>query len=94
MLGIFVLIVALFAAILVIAIPPALALFGILVYILVSAYSLFFPVLTLEDIGPSAAVTRSYMLGKRRFWTVVGLGFILVVISFILAGYLSVRPHS
>ncbi len=84
-LGIFVGAVAVFAGILVIAIPPALALFGILIYILVAAYSLFFPVLTLEDIGPSAAVTRSYMLGKRRFWTVVGLGIILGIISIIVS---------
>jgi hypothetical protein len=81
LLGIFILVVAVFAAILVIAIPPALALFGIFIYIIVAAYSVFFPVITLEDIGPSAAITRSYTLGKRRFWTVVALGIVLAIIT-------------
>ena len=88
LLGIFIFIVAVFAVLLVIAIPPALALFGILVYIIIGAYSLLFPVLTLEDIGPSAAITRSYVLGKRRFWTVVGLGVVLVIISVIVTAIL------
>ncbi len=88
LLGIIVLIVVVFAVILVVAIPPALALFGILIYIIVAAYSVFFPVITLEDIGPSAAITRSYMLGKRRFWTVVGLGIVLAIISLIVSAIL------
>jgi hypothetical protein len=88
LLGIFVFVVAIIAVILVAVIPPALALFGILIYIIVSAYSVFFPVMTLEDIGPSAAITRSYTLGKRRFWTVVGLGIILAIISVIVEAIL------
>ncbi len=82
--GIFVVIVGVFAALLIVAIPPALALFGILVYIIISAYALLFQVLTLEDIGPSAAVTRSYSLAKRRFWTVIGLGLVIMIISLIV----------
>lgn len=81
LMGIFVVIVGVFAALLIVAIPPALALFGILAYIIIGAYALLFQVLTLEDIGPSAAVTRSYSLAKRRFWTVIGLGLVIMIIS-------------
>ncbi len=88
LLGIFIGIVALLAAVLVIAIPPALALFGILIYIIAGAFSVFFQVLTLEDIGASAAVTRSFILGKRRFWTVVGLAIVLGIISLIVGSIL------
>ncbi|MBI1279399.1 MAG: hypothetical protein GC179_14820 [Anaerolineaceae bacterium] len=88
LLGVFVLVIIVIAAVLIVAIPPALALFGILIYIIVAAYSVFFPVITLEDIGPSTAITRSYVLGKRRFWTVVGLGIILAIITLIVEAIL------
>jgi hypothetical protein len=86
--GIFIIIVGVLAVILVIAIPPALALFGILFFIIISAYSVFFQVLALENVGPSAAVTRAYMLGKRRFWTVIGLTFVVGLISVIIGAIL------
>ena len=76
------------AAALALAFPPALALTGILVYIFVSASALLFPVLTLEDISPSAAITRSYTLGKRRFWVAVGLSVILTIIGTLLLAIL------
>lgn len=88
LLGIFVFVVAVIAAILVIAIPPALALFGILIYVIVAAYALLFPVLTLEDVGPSAAITRSYSLTKRRFWTAVGLSIVIALINLIIQAIL------
>ena len=89
LLGIFIGIVAIFAALLVIAVPPALALFGILVYIIIAAFSLFYQVITLEDIGASAAITRSYTLGKRSFWTVVGLSVVVAVIGLIVSSIIS-----
>jgi len=94
LIGIFAVVIAVFGIILVALMPPALALLGILIYILIAAFSVFYQVLTLEDIGASAAITRSYTLGKRRFWTVVGLLLIIILISAIfdaiLGGSLSV----
>ena len=84
LLGIFIVVVALLATFLVAAIPPALALLGILIYIFVASFSVFFQVITLEDIGASAAITRSYTLGKRSFWTVVGLSIVVTIIGLIV----------
>jgi hypothetical protein len=87
-LGIVIAIFAVAAVLLMAAFPPALALTGILIYIFISASALMFPVLTLEDIGPSAAITRSYTLGKRRFWAAVGLGVILTIIGTLILAIL------
>jgi hypothetical protein len=80
LLVIFAVAIALFAIFLVALIPPALALLGIPIYILIAAISVIYQVLTLEDIGSSAAIARSYTLGKRRFWTVMGLILITYII--------------
>lgn len=88
LMGFVIAIFAIAAAFVVAAFPPALALAGILVYIFVSASALMFPVLTLEDIGPSAAITRSYSLGKRRFWALVGVGVILAIIGALVGAIL------
>ncbi|MCB9451044.1 MAG: hypothetical protein H6672_06365 [Anaerolineaceae bacterium] len=77
-------VVAVLIGFLVAVTPLLLALFGILIYIIISAYAVFFQVLALEDIGAGTAVTRAYLLGKRRFWTVVGLGLVLIIINAIV----------
>ena len=88
LMGIVIAVFAIAAVLVMAAFPPALALTGILVYIFVSASALMFPVLTLEDIGPSAAITRSYTLGKRRFWVLLGLGVILTIIGTLVGAIL------
>ncbi|MEO8611372.1 MAG: hypothetical protein ABI690_25975 [Chloroflexota bacterium] len=68
--------------------PPLFALAGILIYVFVSASVLLFPVLTLEDVSSSAGITRSYSLGKRRFWAAIGLSLILSIIGGLLGAIL------
>lgn len=89
LLGIVISIFGVMGVLLVLAFPPALALAGILVYIVIACYGLIFQVLTLEDIGPSPAITRSFTLGKTRFWTIIGLGFIIGIITTILGSILT-----
>ncbi|MEP6985994.1 MAG: hypothetical protein ABI970_10365 [Chloroflexota bacterium] len=73
---------------LVVAFPPALVFSGILLHIIIATSALMFPVLTLENIGPSAAISRSWSLGKRRFWAACGIGLIAVLISLLLSSIL------
>lgn len=90
LLGILILIAGAVAVFVGLLFPPLFALSGILIYIIVAAYSLIFPVVTLENVDASAGITRSFSLGKRRFWMVIGIGLILAIIGgligFILGG--------
>ncbi len=82
MLGVFVIFIML-------SFPPALAFGGIFIHIIVAASALMFPVLTLENINPTAAVSRSWSLGKRRFWAVMGVVLVVVVIAFIITSLIA-----
>ena len=73
----------------VIAFPPALVFSGVLLHIIIATSALMFPVLTLENIGASAAFSRSWSLGKRRFWAAFGVGLIAVLISILISSVLS-----
>ncbi len=84
LIGFVVALMAVFIIFLSILFPPALILSGILIHIIIATSALMFPVLTLENIGPSAAFTRSWLLGKRRFWTAFGVGLVTVLISILV----------
>jgi hypothetical protein len=64
---------------------PGLA-FGIALVIFVgmTTYALMGPVLTLENVGPFLGINRAWSLGKARFWTVIGLMFVLIIIAWVL----------
>ncbi len=79
---------AVFIMFLVIAFPPALVLSGLLLHIIIAASALMFPVLTLENIGATAALSRSWSLGKRRFWAAFGVGVVAVLISLLVSSIL------
>ncbi|MBX3066134.1 MAG: hypothetical protein KF726_24355 [Anaerolineae bacterium] len=81
-----VLVAILFAGTLVsLACPPIFAaLIGLVAYIAVAISGLMTPILLLENVGAVAGINRAWGLGKRRFWTVLGLFFILSVIGLIL----------
>ena len=64
--------------------PPALLLSGIVLYMVITASALMFPVLTLENISPTSTINRSWSLGKRRFWVVYGIGALVGVILFVI----------
>jgi hypothetical protein len=55
-------------------------LYGVFIWIGVGL-ALYFPVLWLEDIGPTAALTRSFYLIRGKWWSTFGLGFIMVIIQ-------------
>jgi hypothetical protein len=88
LIGVVVGFLAVFISILVIAFPPALLFSGILLHIIIATSALMFPVLTLENIGASAALSRSWSLGKRRFWAAFGVGVIAVLISILISSVL------
>ncbi|GAB3576286.1 hypothetical protein [Hymenobacter daeguensis] len=65
---------------------PGWAIMLILVLYVVIAWigvglALYFPVLWLEDLGPVAALTRSFYLIKGKWWSTFGLGFVMVIIQ-------------
>ena len=86
--GVVVGLLAIFISFLVVAFPPALIFSGVLLHIIIATSALMFPVLTLEKIGASAALSRSWSLGKRRFWAAFGIGVIAVVISILISSVL------
>ncbi|MBI1281053.1 MAG: hypothetical protein GC179_23205 [Anaerolineaceae bacterium] len=88
LIGFVVALMAAFILFLVILFPPALIFSGLLIHIIVATSSLMFPVLTLENIGPSAAFNRSWSLGKRRFWAVLGISLVTVLISLLVGSIL------
>jgi hypothetical protein len=60
----------------------------LLIFLLYAAFiwlavglALYFPVLWLEDIGPMAALTRSFYLIRGKWWSTFGLGFVMVIIQ-------------
>jgi hypothetical protein len=55
-------------------------LYGAMIWIMVGL-ALYFPVLWLEDLGPMAALTRSFYLIKGKWWSTFGLGFVMVIIQ-------------
>ncbi len=77
-----------FIMVLVIAFPPALVASGLLIHVIIATSALMFPVLTLENIGPSAAFSRSWSLGKRHFWAAFGIGLISILIALLVGGVL------
>ncbi len=84
LIGFIVALMAIFIMFLVIIFPPALILSGLLIHIIIATSALMFPVLTLENISPSPAFTRSWSLGKQRFWAAFGVGLVTVLISFLV----------
>jgi len=88
LIGFIVGLMAVFIIFLVILFPPALILTGVLLHIIIATSALMFPVLTLENIGASAAFSRSWSLGKRRFWAAFGVGLVTVIISILISSVL------
>jgi hypothetical protein len=64
---------------------PALALIGLLLFILIAASAMLVPVLTLENIGPFSGIPRAYGLGKQRFWTALGLSLLIGLMTLLVA---------
>jgi hypothetical protein len=88
LIGFVVALMAIFIMFLVILFPPALILSGLLLHIIIATSALMFPVLTLENIGPSPAFTRSWALGKQRFWAAFGVGLVTVLIALLIGSVL------
>jgi MFS family permease len=88
LIGLVVGLLAVLISFLVIAFPPALILSGFLLHIIIATSALMFPVLTLENIGASAALSRAWSLGKRRFWAAFGVGVIAVLITILIGSVL------
>ena len=55
-------------------------LYGAMIWLMVGL-ALYFPVMWLEDLGPMAALTRSFYLIKGKWWSTFGLGFVMVIIQ-------------
>jgi hypothetical protein len=55
-------------------------LYGAMIWLMVGL-ALYFPVLWLEDLGPMAALARSFYLIKGKWWSTFGLGFVMVIIQ-------------
>lgn len=55
-------------------------LYAAIIWISVSL-SLYFPVLWLEDLGPMAALTRSFYLIRGKWWSTFGLLMVMVIIQ-------------
>lgn len=64
--------------------PPVLAAFVIVVYVGVAAAAFAAPVLTLENVSTSLGVTRAYVLGKSRFWRLIGFLIVIYIVAFII----------
>lgn len=79
---------AVFIIFLVILFPFALIVSGLLIHIIVASSALMFPVLTLENVNPSASLSRSWSLGKRRLWNIFGISLVVTVISLIIGTFL------
>lgn len=65
----------------------AVAVLAVVVFVLtllamVSLFSLVYPVVIVERAGPATAVRRSFALGRRRFWGILGI----VILASIIAG--------
>ncbi len=86
--GFFIGIMGVFIMLLLIAFPPALIISGVLLHIIIATSALMFPVLTLENIPPTAALSRSWSLGKRRFWATFGIGIVTALISLLIGSVL------
>lgn len=80
---------ALFIIFLAIVFPPALVLAGLLLHIIIATSALMFPVLTLENISPTSTISRSWILGKRRFWVVFGIGIVVAIITLVISAFIA-----
>ena len=83
--GVVIGLLAVFIMFMVIALPIALVLSGLFIHIIIATTALMFPVLTLENIGASAALSRSWSLGKRRLWAAFGVGLITFLIALLVS---------
>lgn len=68
---------------------PALAVFGVWIYIGVATYAFLIPILTLEEVNISFGVNRSWGLGKSRFWSILGLIVVITILSLVLTASLT-----
>jgi hypothetical protein len=68
---------------------PALAGFGVLIYVAIATYAFLIPILTLEDVSTSFGVNRAWGLGKTRFWAAIGLSALIFILSLILTASLT-----
>ncbi len=60
----------------------AVVVFLFTVLAMVSLFALAYPVVMVERAGPATAVRRSFALGRRRFWGILGI----VILASIIAG--------
>jgi hypothetical protein len=51
------------------------------------------PAIVVEDLGPIAGVKRSWRLGRKRFWGVVGISVLAGIISSTLGNILGTAPQ-
>jgi hypothetical protein len=65
---------------------PVIALLGVVVYVVIATYAPLAPVLMLENVTASAGLRRAWVLGKARFWTIVGIGAVIILITTVI-GY-------
>ncbi len=80
---------ALFIIFLALVFPPALVLAGVLLHIIISTSAFMFPVLTLENINPTSTISRSWILGKQRFWVVFGIGIVVAILTMLITAFIA-----
>ncbi|MCK6579170.1 MAG: hypothetical protein L6Q98_13815 [Anaerolineae bacterium] len=64
--------------------PLLIALLALNIYLSIVINALLGPVILLERSGSSAAILRSYVLGKSAFWRVFGMMMLVVLITFLI----------
>lgn len=79
---------ALFIIFLATLFPPALVLAGLLLHLIITTSALMFPVLTLENINPTGVISRSWSLGKQRFWVVFGISILIGLIALVISEFI------
>jgi len=62
----------------------------LLVFFNVPILSLLAPVIVIEDLGAAAALGRSFRLGRRKFWRVLGVNILLWLLMAVISGALMV----
>lgn len=64
--------------------PFLLILFAVVIYLALTVGAFISPVAILENGSSSGSISRAHSLGKSRFWQLLGLAGLIVVISFII----------
>ncbi len=84
-------VIGVFAVVVIIAgalFPPLFAGLGFVIYLGIAIGAMLTQVLTLEAISASQGITRAWVMGKSRFWTLIGLALVIGLITGIVAAVL------